>query len=152
MRIFVDADSCPVKVKEIICKRAQKSKIETIFVANRKIKLPPSPFLKFVLVDPGEGVGDRYIEDNIESGDLVITRDIPFAALLVEQDLVGAVINDRGQYFNEDTIKERLSIRNSMAEMRVLGLTSMGKNNYGPKEAQAFANCFDMTLTKLSSD
>ena len=147
MKIYVDADSCPQPVREIIARAAVKRGIETEFAANRKIPVPEHELLKMIVVEKGEGVADRYIIDSIEAGDLVVTRDIPLAAELIERRAV--VINDRGDQFTPENIRERLSIRDIMKDFRDIGIMPEKESTFGRRETQAFAAAFDRELTKL---
>ena len=147
MRIFVDADSCPQPVREIIARATERRKVEAVFAANRTIKIPESPMLSMVVVDKGEGAADDYIISEIAAGDLAVTRDIPLAAALIEKDAV--VINDRGDQFTPDNIRERLSIRDLMKDFRDVGIMPEGQRTFGRRETQAFAAAFDRELTKL---
>lgn len=147
MKIWVDADSCPAQVREILIRAAEREKISCLFVANRKIPFRKSHYAEMVEVDKGPGVADDYIHDKVEEGDMVITRDIPFAARLLEEGVV--VINDRGGRFTPNEIREKLSLRDLMQEMRLSGLATDGQNRFGPKEVHSFANCFDRELRKM---
>ena len=149
MQIWVDADSCPVRIKEIIIKAAIKRKALAIFVANRNIPLPEDKFILMILVGDEEGAADDYIINHIEEKDLAITRDIPLAAELVKKGSV--VMNDRGTLFNKNNIREKLSIRNMMKDFRESGIVESGGKNFGIKEINAFSNLFDRELFKLSN-
>ncbi|MBI9105963.1 MAG: DUF188 domain-containing protein [Spirochaetales bacterium] len=147
MRIFVDADSCPQIVRGIISRAAEREGLECVFAANRNIPLPENDFLKMVIVEEGEGVADQYIIDNSTEDDIAVTRDIPLAAELVENKVV--VLNDRGEVFTPENIRQRLSIRNVMKDFRDSGIMPDADNSFGRKEIQLFANAFDRELRKL---
>ena len=148
MKIWVDADACPGDIKEIIIKAAHKRCIETIFVSNKIISLPDSPYLSYVKVAQGADVADAYIAERAENKDLVITQDIPLAAILVPKGAV--VISVHGVLFTESNIRERLSVRNFMSELRDTGVITGGPKTFGNKDKQKFANTFDRELFKLS--
>ncbi len=59
MKIWIDADACPVVNKEILCRAAERTQILTTFVANQFIRLPPSRYLKFIQVARGFDVADN---------------------------------------------------------------------------------------------
>lgn len=147
MTIYVDADSCPVKVREIISKAAIRREVQARFVAARSIPVKTSPWIELIVVEPGQDAADMEIQRLAEPGDMVITRDIPLAAELVELGLT--VLNDRGTQFTSENIRTRLSERNFMAELRAMGLESMKDRSFSPKEIQAFASAFDRELTRL---
>ncbi len=147
IHIWLDADSCPVAVRNIIVKAAIRENLNCTFVANRPIPLDETEIVEMVVVDAGEGVADDYITDHIQAGNLAVTRDIPLAARLIEKQAI--VLNDRGEHFTPENIRERLSIRDIMYEMRFSGLKEPGIRQFGPKEVQKFSNCFDRELRKL---
>ena len=147
MTIWVDADSCPQAVREIIARAAVKRGIKAVYAANVKIPIPDDDLLEMVVVEKGEGVADQYIIDRAEKGDLTVTRDIPLAAELVEKNIV--VINDRGNHFTPENIRERLSIRNLMKDFREIGIMPERESSFGRREIQQFAAAFDRELTRL---
>ncbi len=147
MKIWIDADSCPAQVREILIRAGEREKIPCLFVANRTIPFRKSHYAEMIVVEKGPGVADDYIHEKVKEGDMVITRDIPFAARLLEEGVV--VINDRGERFTPNEIKEKLSLRDLMQELRLSGLATDGQNRFGPREVQAFANCFDRELRKM---
>lgn len=147
MRIFVDADSCPVRIRSIICKAAARLKTEAVFTANRAIPFPQNKFTKMVITEAELQSADEYIIYNAEKGDIVVTRDIPLAKQLVDRGIV--VINDRGTCFTQDNIKSVLSLRNFMYELHENGLSPEKTSFFGKKEVQKFATCFDSEIAKL---
>lgn len=147
MNIWVDSDSCPVRVREIIAKGADRLSILAFFVANRDIPLKKNQYVCLVVTSDGEQAADNYIISCARLGDLVVTRDIPLAAQLVEMGI--AVINDRGCEFTTENIRERLSLRNFMYEVRCFGLDTNRNKQLNKKDIQNFSNTFDRVLTKL---
>src|SRR5688572_24753210 len=78
MRLWVDADAAPRDVKEIVQNAARRLEIETFFVANRRLALPPANrFVTAICVDGGPDVADSYIAERAEPGDVAVTADIP---------------------------------------------------------------------------
>lgn len=148
MKIWIDADACPGQIKEIIIKAAHRRCIETIFVSNKIITIPLSPYLSYERVQQGADVADQYIAERAEKNDLVITQDIPLAAILVHKGAV--VISFHGELFSHSNIGERLSVRNFMSELRDTGIQTGGPKAFNDKQKQQFANTFDQQLFKLS--
>ena len=148
MKIWVDADSCPVSVRDIICRACMRTGIPGVFVADRSIPLPEEDLFQMVVIPRGDDAADKYILHHVRKGDLVVTRDIPFAADLVEKNIF--VINDRGDEFTKDNIRARLSERNIMYEMRFNNIMEMNrKKQFGQKEKHAFSAAFDRILRKI---
>lgn len=146
MKIIVDADACPVVVKEILCKAAQRTQIHALFIANHLIKLPPSAYLKSIQVPAGFDVADHEVVRRCEAGDLVITSDIPLAAEIIEKG--GNALSSRGELFDKQTIKGRLTTRDFMETMRASGIQSGGPPPLTHKDRKAFADHLDRLLAR----
>ncbi len=150
MKIWIDADSCPKPVKEIVERAAIRESLELIFTANRKIPFKENDLFTMIITDPTDQSADQYIVENAIPGDLVITRDIPLADELVSKNM--SVLNDRGILYTKENIKERLSVRNFMYELREFGGGVERHSTFGQKEKQAFANAFDRQLRKMLNE
>ncbi|MBZ0334245.1 hypothetical protein MARI_19320 [Marinobacter sp. JH2] len=146
MPIWVDADACPVPIREIICRAATRWKVQTTFIANHVITLPPSPFISRRQVPQGFDVADNEIMEQMAIGDLVITQDIPLAAEAIEKG--ATVFNPRGQAFTKENIRQRLAMRNFMEEMRNAGQVTGGPAPFGQTDRKEFANKLDRWLQK----
>ena len=144
MKIWVDADACPVVIKDILFRAAERKKIDTIFVANQYIR-PPSKFIRSLQVSAGFDVADDEIVRQIEANDLVITSDIPLAAEVIEKG--GQVLSSRGELFTTENIRSRLNIRDFMDTMRASGEQSGGPPPLNHSDRKNFANHLDKILT-----
>ena len=129
--IWIDADACPKAIKEIVYKASDRLKIPVCLVANRGIAVPRSPLVTLMRVSQGPDVADSHIADNVSPQDIVITADIPLAALLVEKG--AAVINPRGEVYTESNVGERLSLRDFMQDLRGTGLVQGGPRSSGQR-------------------
>lgn len=147
MKIWVDADACPVVVKEILFKAAIRTKVEVTLIANQFIQTPSSPLIQSIKVSSGFDVADNEIVKRTNKGDLVITGDIPLAAEVMEKG--AQALNPRGEQYSVDNIKARLNMRDFMDTLRSSGIHSGGPPPLGQKERQAFANNLDRYLTKV---
>lgn len=147
MRIWVDADACPKAVKETIVRAANRLKVPAVFVANKPIGLPLSPFLSTVRVGQGLDVADGHIASSAREGDLAVTADIPLAAKLVEKKVV--TLDSRGTVYDPESIGEVLAMRNFMHELREGGVETGGPKGFSPRDAQQFAATLDRELSKL---
>ncbi|MCQ2982183.1 MAG: DUF188 domain-containing protein [Treponemataceae bacterium] len=144
--IWIDADSCPAPARDIIIRCAKRNGITTWFIANREIPHPKDPLFSMVICNQEKDAADNYIVENAAANDLVITRDILLAERLLAKGCTA--INDRGNLFSADTIRERLSLRNFNLELFQNGLIGDKMNTYGKKETALFANCFDREIQK----
>jgi len=142
--IWIDSDSCPVKIREIVIRAANRVGINAVFVANREIPGVESNNSSLIVVEKGEGVADAYIVARASEGDLAITRDIPLAADLVAKGVL--VLDDRGSVMDSSNIRERLSMRNAMTELRSYGIVSETTKPMSQRDIQQFAAAFDKQL------
>jgi hypothetical protein len=149
MKVWIDADACPMPVRDIVLRAAVRRKISTTFVANSPLALPQSAYIDFVHVEAGPDAADAFIADNSNAGDLVVTQDIPLAAILVPRGIV--VISPRGDSYNPNNIADTLSRRNLMQELRDTGSITGGPRPFSDKLKNQFANLFDSALQKLSA-
>ncbi|OIP60837.1 MAG: DUF188 domain-containing protein [Nitrospirae bacterium CG_4_9_14_3_um_filter_53_35] len=146
MQIWIDADACPKDIKEILFRAAERVGVSLILVANKPLRTPPSNYIKALQVPAGFDVADNNIVQQIQQGDLVITADIPLAALVIEKG--GHALNPRGEFYTEDNIQKRLAMRNFMSEMRGGGVITGGPSTLNLSDRQAFANELDRFLTR----
>ncbi len=147
MKVWVDADACPVVVKEILYRAADRTGVELTLVANQPLNTPSSPNIKTVQVPQGFDVADDEIVKRCESGDLVITSDIPLAAEVIEK---GAhALSPRGELHTKENIGARLNMRDFLDTMRSSGVEmSGGPAAFSQRDKQDFANNLDRFLTK----
>jgi uncharacterized protein YaiI (UPF0178 family) len=146
MQIWVDADACPNAIKEILFRAAERARVQVTLVANTALRIPASPYLRSLQVPAGFDVADKRIVELLAPADLVITADIPLAAAAIEK---GAhALNPRGELYTKDNIRERLSMRNFMDELRGSGVATGGPSTLSQQDRQAFANSLDSFLAK----
>ena len=146
MKIWVDADACPVVIKEILFRAAERTGVELTLVANQPVRIPPSRHIRFIQVAAGFDVADDEIVKRLEAGDLVITADIPLAAEAIEK---GAhALNPRGELYSVDNIRARLNMRDFMDTLRSSGIDTGGPPALGQGDRKTFANHLDKILTR----
>jgi uncharacterized protein YaiI (UPF0178 family) len=135
-------------VKELVFRTAKRLAIETVLVANQRLQTPQgNPLVSAVWVDGGPDVADQYIATHASAGDLVVTQDVPLAALLVPRGV--AVLDPRGEEHTAETIGERLSVRDFMEQARLAGVVTGGPPPYDGRARQKFAAALDRVLTRL---
>ncbi|MFH2093148.1 MAG: YaiI/YqxD family protein [Pseudomonadota bacterium] len=144
MNIWVDADAVPVAIKELLYRAAQRTGILLTLVANQTFQIPRSPFIKFLLVESGFDVADNQIVKCLKPGDLVITADIPLAALVIDKG--GQALNPRGELYTKDTIRSRLYARDVMENLRSIGVETSGPAPMNQKDKHRFVNHLDQIL------
>lgn len=141
MTLWIDADACPKVIREIVCRAAERLQHSTIFVANSFIRLPISPFVRFMQVADGADIADDYIADQCQEGDLVVTADIPLAVRIVERGALG--IDPRGKLYDSSNIKAIASMRDFMHQLRSDGVETGGPKNFSKKDVQKFSQTLD---------
>ena len=148
MKIWVDADACPVVIKEILFKAATRTGVLVTLVANQFISTPRSPNIKFIQVGAGFDVADNEIVKRLEAGDLVITSDIPLADEAIEKG--ATALSSRGELYTKANIKARLNMRDFMESLRSSGVDTGGPPALNQTDRKTFANQLDKLLTKYS--
>ncbi|SHN90973.1 hypothetical protein BHECKSOX_1165 [Bathymodiolus heckerae thiotrophic gill symbiont] len=140
-QIWIDADSCPVAIKEILFKAADRTQTQITLVANHALHLPPSRYLSFIQVPAGFDVADNEIVKRLNSGDLVVTSDIPLADEVITKG--ATALSPRGELFNANNIKSKLSMRDFMDVIRSSGVQTGGPSPLSQADRQNFANHLD---------
>jgi len=148
MKIWVDADACPVVIKEILFRAAERTNVELTLVANQPLSVPRSRFINTLQVPGGFDVADDEIVQRLGAGDLVITSDIPLAAEVIDNG--GHALSPRGERYSPETIRERLNMRDFMDTMRASGINTGGPPALSQGDRQAFANELDKFLARGS--
>ncbi len=146
MRIWVDADACPRVIKDILYRAAERRRVRLILVANSRFPVPKSEFIDFMQVGAGFDKADLSIVEQARSGDVVITTDIPLAAGVIEKG--GTGLSPRGEVFDTDNIRGRLTMRDFLDEMRGSGVMTGGPSALSARDRQEFANQLDRLLTR----
>jgi uncharacterized protein YaiI (UPF0178 family) len=149
VKIWVDADACPVVVKEILYRAAERTGVQLTLVANQALSTPSSPNIKSIQVPQGFDVADDEIVKRCESGDLIITSDIPLAAEVIQKG--GYALSPRGELHTKENIGARLNMRDFLDTMRSSGVEmSGGPAPFSQRDKQDFANNLDRLLTKYA--
>ena len=144
MHIWVDGDACPAVVKDILFRAADRTQTSLTLVANKLLRVPPSPYIRALQVAHGFDVADAHIVEQIQPGDLVISADIPLVSQVIDKG--GAALNPRGTFYTAENVKEHLAMRNFMEEMRSSGMEGGGPPPFSQADRQAFANQLDRFL------
>ena len=138
MTLFIDGDAFPNLLKPIVLKAIERLKLKTYVIANKRITIGKSKYIEYLIVNAGADEADHKIVEMVEAGDLVITADIPLADRIINKD--AHAIDHRGELYSVENIKQYLTMRNFMQEMRDAGEITGGPKAFGVKDAQNFAN------------
>ncbi|MBN4053453.1 YaiI/YqxD family protein [Haliea sp. AH-315-K21] len=146
MKIWIDADACPIVIKDILFKAAERTQTELTLVANQSIRVSGSRYINAIQVKAGFDVADDEIVKLLQEGDLVITSDIPLADEVIEKG--GQALSPRGELYTSSNIKSRLNMRDFMDTMRASGEHTGGPAPLNQNDRQQFANHLDRILQK----
>jgi hypothetical protein len=146
MKIWVDADACPVVIKDILFRAAERTGLRLTLVANQPVRIPASRHIKMLQVSPGFDIADNEIVKRLEEGDLVITSDIPLAADVIKKG--GHALSPRGELYSADSIGARLNMRDFLDTMRASGVNTGGPPALSQNDRKSFANQLDKLLAK----
>ncbi|PJD96869.1 MAG: DUF188 domain-containing protein [Legionella sp.] len=146
MNIWIDGDSCPKPIKQILFRAAMARKVPLLIVANHLVVIPSSPFVKRVLVESGFDVADNYIVAHLQPQDLVITGDIILADYVIDKQ--GMALSPRGVLYTPDNVKQMVTMRNLNESLRSSGLVKGGPSQFTAKDIQLFSNHLDKMITK----
>lgn len=145
MNIWIDGDACPKAIKQIVFRAAVNRRVVVMIVANHLATIPPSPFIKRVLVESGFDKADKYIVAKLQPNDLVITADIILADEVISKDAVA--LNPRGMLYTPNNMKQILAMRHMNESLRESGLVRGGPDAFSAKDIQNFSNHLDRIIT-----
>ena len=146
MKIWVDADACPVVIKEILFRAADRTGVQLTLVANQSVRIPPSPHIEMLVVARGFDVADNEIVRRVGAGDLVVTGDIPLAAEVIEKGAYA--LSPRGELHTRENIGARLNMRDFLDTMRASGIDTGGPDVFSQRDRKVFADHLDRLLTE----
>ena len=146
MKIWVDADACPVAIREILFRASARTGIGLTLVANQRLPVPRAPQIKMIQVSSGFDAADKEIVARMAPGDLVVTSDIPLAAEAIDKN--GHALSPRGEWFTRDNIGARLNMRDFLESMRASGVDTGGPSALSQGDRKAFADQLDNLLSR----
>jgi hypothetical protein len=146
MQIWVDADACPVSVKEILYRAAERTQVPVTLVANKLLGVPRSPWIRSLQVPRGFDVADNEIARRLAPGDLVITADVPLAADAIARG--GHALNPRGELYTAENIRGHLDTRDFMEKLRETGVQTGGPAPLDHADRKRFADALDRFLAR----
>src|SRR5438045_2919757 len=134
MRIFVDADGCPVKAE--VLRVAKRCDLGVRIVANGNVEMSADPRAERILVGAGADAADDWIVENLEKGDVVVTADVPLAARCVKKGAL--VVHPTGREFGEDDIGSALAMRDLLTRLRSEGERTRGPAPFQERDRSQF--------------
>jgi len=149
MQIWVDADACPVVIKDMLFRAARRVGVTVTLVANQFLRVPPSPLIRTIQVPAGFDAADDLIAERVVAGDLVITADIPLAAAVLQKK--AHALDPRGNWYSPGTIEERLRMRAMLDQLRSSGVDTGGPSAFSARDTKTFAGELDRWLARHAS-
>jgi uncharacterized protein YaiI (UPF0178 family) len=145
MKIYVDADACPVK--EQIYRVAERYELPVVLAANSPMRIPQQPGIELVVVPGSFDVVDDWIAEHVEPGDIVATADVDLAGRVADR---GAICVDfRGKEFTPDALGGMLASREVAQYLRGVGVYGGGPPPLTPRDRGRFASKLDEVVNRL---
>ena len=150
MKIWVDADACPVVIKEILFRAAERTGVQLTLVANKYLRVPRSENIAMIAVESGFDAADVEIVKQVDAGDLVVTSDIPLAAEVIDKG--GRALSPRGEVYSTENIGALLNMRDFMHTLRASDVETSGPPALSQSDRNQFANHLDHLLSKFQQN
>jgi uncharacterized protein YaiI (UPF0178 family) len=145
IRIFVDADACPVK--DEVYRVAARHRLPVVVVAVGFIRVPQDPLIERVAAGNSPDAADDWIAERAGKTDIVITADVPLASRCVKSG--ATVIAPNGRPYTEDSIGMTLAVRNLMHDLRSAGEVTGGPRPFSPRDRSAFLSALEEAIRRL---
>ena len=150
MKIWVDADACPVVIKEILFRAAERTGVQLTLVANKFLRVPRSENIAMIAVESGFDAADDEIVKRVDAGDIVVTSDIPLAAEVIDKG--GRALSPRGEVYSPENIGALLNMRDFMHTLRASDVETSGPPALSQSDRNQFANHLDHLLSKFQQN
>jgi len=148
IRIFVDADACPVK-KEIE-RISTRHNIKTFLVCNGGIRPPINPNIQLVVVNQKLDAADDWIIHNIRCMDICVTNDILLAERCIKKGAF--VIKPNGSFYTEDNIGVAIATRKIKEIIRDKGEITTSFPEFSKADRSNFLNRMEHILQKAKNN
>lgn len=145
IRIFIDADACPVK--EEVYRVARRYALKVYVISNGGVRVPQDPLIEMVVVEQGPDVADDWIAERATSTDIVITSDIPLAHRCLQPG--AEVIGPTGRAFTASSIGAALAQRGIMEHLRSMGEVTGGPKPFAPSDRSKFLQALDEAINRI---
>ena len=139
IRIYVDADACPVK--DEVYRVAKRYGLAVFVVSNGRIRVPDDPLVEMVVVTGHFDAADAWIAERVTETDIAVTSDIPLASLCLAKG--ARVLDPKGKVFTPESIGDALANRELMAYLRATGNITGGPPPFEPRDRSRFLQKLD---------
>ena len=145
MRIFVDADACPVKQEVYLV--AERHGVEVTLVANSWLRTPNEKWLTLEVVGDAPDAADDWIVEHLQAHDIVITADILLASRCLEKN--ARVLGPTGKPFDESNIGDAVATRDLLSHLRDVGETTGGPPPFQKRDRSRFLQQLDEVIQAI---
>ncbi|MBM3264094.1 MAG: YaiI/YqxD family protein [candidate division Zixibacteria bacterium] len=145
LHIFVDADACPVKQE--VYRVATRYRLSVTLVTNAPMRVPHEPWLALKVVTDGFDAADDWIVEHVQTGDIVVTADIPLANRCLKKE--AWVIGPTGKPFTAYNIGQALATRDLLSELRGAGTITGGPPPLTPRDRSLFLQKLDEAVQSI---
>lgn len=146
MRVYLDADACPVK--DQVYRVVERYGVPLAVVANAPLRVPRQAGIELVVTPGGIDAADDWIAERAGTGDLVLTADIPLAARVVERG--ARCLDFRGGEFTPSRVHEAVAARDLNAYLRAMGMPGSGPAAFSPRDRSRFASALDTAVARVA--
>jgi uncharacterized protein YaiI (UPF0178 family) len=145
LKIFIDADGCPVK--EEVYRVARRYGLEVALVANSRMRVPADATIEMVVVDGKFDAADDWLFEHAGESDVVVTADIPLASRCLKNGAMA--LRPTGREFTEENIGEALATRELMSHLRDLGSMTGGPPPFENRDRSRFLHRLDEMIQSI---
>lgn len=145
IRIFVDADACPVK--DEVYRVAGRYGFPVFVVANSRLNVPRHSRVELKVVSGRFDAADDWIAEQAGGADVVVTSDIPLAARVLAKG--ARALDPKGRAFSPDSIGDALAAREFSAFLRDMGEQGGGPAPFTARDRSQFLQALDTAIQAL---
>ena len=145
LNIYVDADACPVK--EEICRVAMRHNLQVYLVSNSRLNMIVNKNVHKIQVGSDLDAADNWIEEHIETGDIVVTLDILLAERCLKKRV--ATLSPMGRVFNNDTIGVAKAMRDLRLHLRETGTASSYNAPFSKQDRSRFLQLLEEMIQAI---
>ena len=139
IRIFVDADGCPVKTE--VFRVALRYSLKVYVVANSRMRIPPDSLFELIIVQKDAEAADDWIVEHVTEDDIAVSADILLAARCLEKG--ARMLDPKGRVFTEESIGGALANRDFTAYLRDMGTMTGGPAPFEKRDRSRFLQQMD---------
>jgi uncharacterized protein YaiI (UPF0178 family) len=142
IKIYIDADGCPVK--DEVYRVARRYALKVYLVSNRVIRIPEEELFELVIVKGQFDATDDWIVEHVSANDIAVSADIPLAARCLAKG--ARVLDPKGRIFTQESIGGVLANRDLMAHLRDLGNFTGGPGPFAKRDRSRFLQNLDSLI------